>query len=118
MKKNNFLILLALIFFSCVAAYEIDISRRKVVLLAPVNNLSTTEPMHTFYWALVDGAGQYQLQIVSPRFDSIVRLVVDTTLDRNTFPIVLAIGTYQWRVRAKNSAYNSEFSDVWNLIIQ
>lgn len=123
MKKNSSLIILITLltlitWVSCEEALERNISDKKVTLLAPANNMITNDTLHTFYWNTLEGASQYRLQVVSPRFDSIVRLIADTPLLRNTFIIDLNTGDYQWRVKAQNSAYSSELSDTWNLKIQ
>ena len=102
----------------CDEVLETDLSGEKVILLAPVNNLITSDTLHTFFWEKLDGATSYQLQIVSPRFDSIVRLIADTPVTVNTFTIDLNINTYQWKVRATNKGSSSDFSETWNLKIQ
>jgi len=119
MKRNSILLLaMLLVIYSCEEALERDISNKKIILLAPANNVITNSTQHSFFWETIEGAPQYQLQVVSPRLDSIVRLVADTVVSRNSLIIDLAPGNYQWRVRGKNSAYSSAYSDVWNLTIQ
>lgn len=111
-------ILVCLLAAGCEEALEKDITNQKVTLLAPVNNLITTDTLHTFFWDGLDGASQFRLQVVSPRFDSIVKLIIDTALTNNTFMMDLDPKIYQWRVQASNSAFTSGFSDTWNLKIQ
>ncbi|SRR5258705_9798890 len=121
MKRSNIFlitILACLLAAGCEETLEKDIAGQKVNLLAPANNLITADTIHTFFWDNLDGANQYRLQIVSPRFDSIVKLIIDTPINRNTFMIDLNLNRYQWRVRASNSAFTSAFSDTWNLKIQ
>jgi hypothetical protein len=118
MKKPYVSILLLVLFLAaCDEVLETVLTGKKVTLLAPVNNLNTTDTLQTFYWENLDGAVLYQLQIVSPRFDSITRLIMDTTIGRNTFSIDLDTGTYQWRVKALNFSTESGNSDTWNLKI-
>ncbi|HYC28036.1 MAG TPA: hypothetical protein VEB42_04455, partial [Chitinophagaceae bacterium] len=59
-------------------------------MLAPANGVSSTDTLQTFYWELANGATQYELQVVSPGFDSIVQLIADTTTARNrvTMPLL------------------------------
>lgn len=102
----------------CDTALEKNLAGKKVTLLAPVNNLITTDTLQTFYWELLDGATKYQIQVVSPRFDSIVRLIADTTTAKNTFLIDLDVNSYQWRVKAKNNSTSSDESEIRNLKIQ
>jgi len=111
-------ILILLFGAGCEEVLETDLTGKKVVLLAPVNNLITSDTLQTFYCEKLDGAGRYQLQVMSPRFDSIVHLIVDTPVTNNTFILDLNINTYQWRVKAINNSSSSDFSETWNLKIQ
>jgi len=121
MRKNKWLVLLGAAFIclcSCDEVLEKSLKDKKVVLLAPVNNLTTTTTTHNLYWEQIDGATSYQVQIVSPRFDSIVTLVADTFVENVKFNIELKKGVYQWRVMASNNSTVSSYSDAWNLTIQ
>ena len=110
--------MISTLFCSCETAFESSLQGNRVVLLAPANNLITMDSVHTFYWNQVQGANRYQLQVVSPRFDSITRLGTDTIVTRNQFPLKLARGGYQWRVRAMNASTTSNYSDTFRLTIQ
>ena len=121
MKKNKLLIILlgSLVFFShCETAFESDLAGKKPILQSPSNNLTTTTTSQTFYWEKMNGASTYQLQVVSPTFNSITTLIADTTITTNRFTIILSHGDYQWRVKANNSGSSSDFSETWNLKIQ
>lgn len=120
MSLNRCLGIFALIIVlaACETALESELTTRRVRLQAPANNLVTTDSVHTFYWELLEGATRYQLQVVSPRFDSVARLGVDTIISRNQFSQTLRKGSYQWRVRAFNGGSSSAFSDTFSLIIQ
>jgi hypothetical protein len=121
MLKNKlaiFLLLVIVIAGGCEELLEKSLTDKKVTLQAPVNNLTTTDSIHNFYWQEVDGALEYQLQIVSPRFDSIVKLIADTPVTAVVLNIELDAGKYQWRVRAKNNSTVSNYSEPWNLTIQ
>jgi hypothetical protein len=112
-------ILLVLVeLISCDTALEKDLRGKKVTLLGPINNLVTTDTIQTFYWEKLDGATVYQLQIVSPRFDSIVRLIIDTAISGNILAKDLDVNSYQWKVRASNEGSMSDQSDTWKLKIQ
>jgi hypothetical protein len=120
MKKSKWLVLLGVAFIlnSCEEVLERSLVDKKVTLQAPVNNLTTTDTAHNFYWEEMEGAMGYQLQIVSPRFDSIVKMVTDTAVTGNQLHLGLNKGAYQWRVRATNNSTTSGYSDAWNLTIQ
>src|SRR5690349_4304894 len=103
MKKSKWLVLLGIAFAglnSCEEVLERSLVDKKVNLQAPVNNLTTTDTAHNFYWDEMEGATGYQLQIVSPRFDSIVKMLTDTPVTGNILHLSLNKGAYQWRVRA------------------
>ena len=102
----------------CETAFVNDLAGKKVVLLAPANNFVTLDSVHTFYWEKINGADRYRLRIVAPSFDSITRLIGDTIIFSDRFTIEMDKGSYQWRVRAINSASVSDESDTWNLKIQ
>ncbi|HEY0066750.1 MAG TPA: hypothetical protein VGB46_05295 [Flavisolibacter sp.] len=103
---------------ACESALDPELTTQRVRLQAPANNLLTTDSVHTFYWETLEGATRYQLQVVSPRFDSVARLGVDTIINRNQFSQTLRRGSYQWRVRAFNGGSTSAFSDTFSLTIQ
>jgi hypothetical protein len=63
-----------------------------------------------FWWEDIEGADSYHLQIVSPRFQNIRKLVLDTTITDNRFGVTLQPGTYEWRVRAQNNAGYTEYT--------
>ena len=89
MKKRfttSLLILLAtLTFQSCEETLEISLTDKKVTPLAPADNITTSNSSQTFYWETIDGAAEYQLQVVSPKFDSIAQLITDTIINKNQF---------------------------------
>jgi hypothetical protein len=121
MKSNNILIVFLVLtgLLACDTAFETDLAGKKVILLAPANNLSTTDRTHTFYWEQLQGAAEYRLQVVSPRFDSIVKLIADTTISFDRFKLTnLDAASYQWRVQALNNSSTSDQGDTWNLKIQ
>ena len=122
MKKRfttSLLILLAMLTFqSCEEALETSLIDKKVTLLAPANNITTSNTNQTFYWETIDGAAEYQLQVVNPKFDSIAQLITDTIINKNQFVIEMNGGDYQWRVKAINNSSSSQYSDAWNLAIQ
>jgi len=101
---------LVVLLMSCSEIFEVDISNEPVTLLAPHDSLVTTMNAQTFWWDYVENADHYQLQIVTPDFELVRRLYLDTTIVVNSFDFALDPGIYQWRVRALNSAYQTAFS--------
>ena len=94
----------------CSTIFENDIESEPVTLMAPCDGLRTSIVLQTFWWYYVKDATNYNLQIVSPNFDYVEKLVLDTILSVNKFQITLNPGTYQWRVNAFNSGYSTQYT--------
>jgi len=110
MSKINYLLLLALLILaSCDEFIDEDISDSVIEVIAPVDNLVTTKTTLTFWWNELDEAANYRLQIVSTNFDTILSIPLDTLLTSNKFEITLNPSRYQWRVKAINSAYETQW---------
>ena len=97
-------------FFSCEEILlEKDISQKVEVLIAPVNNAKFFSTGVTFTWEIVPDATKYQLQIAKPNFANPMQIVLDTMVTTTSFTQQLPIGDYEWRVRAVNSAYSTNY---------
>ncbi|WP_281335991.1 hypothetical protein [Flavobacterium eburneipallidum] len=109
---HKFLIgLLFLTFISCEEILmEKDISNREVVLVAPMNNAQFYSTGVTFFWETVADATEYQLQIATPNFANPLQIIIDTKIKENSFTQQLPIGNYEWRVRAINSGYSTNYA--------
>lgn len=102
--------LLFLIFtISCRDIFEPDISNSKVILIAPSNNLITKYNTQTFWWNNVNDAIVYDLQIVSPSFSSVEKIIIDTIVSTNKFSLSLYPGKFEWRVKAMNGSSETAF---------
>jgi hypothetical protein len=118
MKHNLFPYYLILGFFfagwlsACKDIIEPDISKQTVVLNAPGNHYQSTTYAINFWWSDVDDALKYHLQVVSPKFDSVGSLVLDTVVKSTKFTINLDPGDYEWHVRAENGSYKTAYSDA------
>ncbi len=93
----------------CKDVIETDITHKKITVIAPLNNAKSTIYKQLFWWNEVDGATQYSIQIVSPSYDSLVSIVLDTIVKADRFYATLAPGKYQWRIRAENGVYNTDY---------
>ena len=108
MKYKIVLLLLALITFSCEDIIEVpDISQKVVVVLAPTEDVVINETNINFSWNTVEDADTYKLQIATPNFEEATQIVLDTTITNTNFTKTLDLGSYQWRVRAENSDYQT-----------
>lgn len=89
---------------------EEDISDKHVTLIAPMNNGEISSNTVYFDWGKVEGASTYEMQVASPDFENTQQLLLNT-IDSTTFnELELNIGDYEWRVRANNSGYHTEYS--------
>jgi hypothetical protein len=102
-------ILTLIFFYSCEEITEVNLTTAPVIITAPVDSLQTSTALNTFVWENVKGAVRYQFQIASPKFDSVVRFVVDSSLTGNIFTYSLSPGKYQWRVRGLNTSTHTAY---------
>lgn len=111
MRKTLLYMLAVLAFLSgCRDFIEPSIENRKVILLAPGNNTADSLYNQNFWWEPVNDALGYRLQVVTPSFDSINRMIIDTLVQDNKFMLTLEPGRFSWRVRAENGSSNSFYS--------
>ena len=116
--KKFMVIVVVLFLFNCEQIIEVeDISNEHIVVLSPVNNTTLTSTEVNFTWEPLDFAEQYQLQIVHPNFEAAEVFVEDTIITANSFIKPLVTNTYQWRVRALNFAYETQYT-TQNLTIE
>lgn len=110
--RNYIICMLSLVglLYSCTDIIEEEIDDEEIILLAPADLLRTKVIQHTFWWEEVEGANEYRLQMVSPHFDTIEKLVMDTVVSTNSFPYTMTPGRYQWRVRGENSNSATPFT--------
>jgi hypothetical protein len=110
MKKINVYLLFVLMFITaCDEIFEDDISNSKIEIISPIDNLVTTKTTLTFWWDELEDANSYLLQIVSPCFDTILTIPLDTNITTNKFEVTLNPGRYNWRVKAINSGTETEW---------
>jgi hypothetical protein len=108
--KSSVFIILLLIITGCQTFFEEDISNQKVVLLSPVPGIETEIVSQTFWWTEIEGATDYRLQIVTPSFDSSEVLILDTLISKDKFSKVLFPSDFEWRVRAENNVFKTDWS--------
>jgi hypothetical protein len=113
-----FFLLMNTLLSSCKEFIEPSIARRQVFLEAPADQYQSTKYNLNFWWDEVEDALSYRLQVVTPGFDSIGSLVLDTLVKGNKFTITLEPGNYQWRVRAENGSSQTAYSSVRSFIVE
>lgn len=99
------LILLA----GCGEIFEVDISDKEVILLAPGDGVSVQGDSVSLWWESLDGARTYQVQLVSPSFDEPELVYLDSVTSANLLILALDPGDYEWQVRALNAGYNTDY---------
>ena len=108
----NYIIILSCIGLTIACTIDFiqkDIRKSLVNIVSPADNLNTPSNSVTFWWDELDGAETYNLQIVKPSFDSIVQVIIDTTIIPNKFTRTLLPGRYQWRIKAINGGGSTAF---------
>ena len=118
MIKRLTLLVCLIVLSNCEQIIEVeDISNEHIVVLSPVNNTTLTSNEVNFTWEPLDFAEQYQLQIAHPNFEAAEVFVEDTIITANSFIKPLVTNTYQWRIRALNFAYETQYT-TQNLTIE
>jgi len=83
----------------------------------PSNNDTLESNLVQFKWDELKGATEYKLQLVQPSFSNIDAFLLDSSITGETFSVALEPGTYQFQIRAENSAYQSLWTGPYNLVI-
>ena len=103
--------------FSCEDIIEIpDISDSKVELLAPLQGSVVEESTVNFTWNSIEDANSYLVQVATPNFETAAQIVldsvivVDSTFMGTKASKALINNNYEWRVKAMNSGFETEFS--------
>jgi hypothetical protein len=92
---------------ACDDIFVKNISDKTVNIVSPVNHATLSQTKTTLVWETMEGAENYQIVIVSPSFDHIETYVCDSVTPNYKLKLPLSEGTYEWSVRASNSAYYS-----------
>lgn len=98
--------------FTVDTSEPVDISNEQVNLLAPSNNVvfSSTDVIN-FSWETVSNAENYTVQIATPNFGNAIEITQnETTSNINFSASSLAIGDYEWRVKASNATYETDYT--------
>lgn len=104
---------LSLFLFSCDEGgllIETDISNENVVLLAPSDNVEVALNSLIFDWQEIEDATHYEIQIATPDFENTQQLLLNVIDTITFYEQTLAVGEYQWRVKAKNSSYETAYT--------
>lgn len=114
-KDNNILkkiifVAVFMLFYSCSEIiFETDISQSYVNILAPTDDSNVASGTVSFNWEAVDYADNYKIQVATPNFASAKQIVVDSNVVGTNFQWQLLPNNYQWRIRAQNSAFETDY---------
>lgn len=115
--KNYFVFFFVLILFeSCADFIEYPLENVKIELQAPADQIIVKDSAVGFWWESHEDARFYRLQVVSPSFDKVDRMLIDSLISSNHLKITLDTGVYQWRVRPENYGSQGGFSASRSLV--
>lgn len=103
------LLILVLICTSCRDFIEKDISEDMIEVYTPYNGDTVTSGDIQFMWKELDGANQYNIQIVKPNFGQIETFLVDSNVNGTSVSFQLDKGNYEWRIQGVNNGYKTEY---------
>jgi hypothetical protein len=114
MRKSYLLITLLLIgFISCEEIInEENLENDQVSVIAPLNNTQLPAGEIFFDWERVEGTSNYNIQVAKPDFIQTEQLLLQQTDSTTSASLNMTTGTYQWRVRGENSAFNSPYTTI------
>ena len=111
MLKRFSVLLIVVVVFNCEALIEVeDISNEAILVLAPADNSTLNTTTVNFSWQSLEFAETYHLQIAIPNFESAQAIVEDTLISLTNHTKTLSEGNYQWRVRATNFGYETQYT--------
>lgn len=111
MFRNRALILMCLLSLSCDDIIEVpDISEETVDLIAPTDGSVVKSNVTNFSWNDLAEAERYRLQVATPSFENASQMVIDSTMSVSSFTKQLLPNSYEWRVKALNSGYETGYT--------
>lgn len=110
MKKNLIVLCSIILLWNCEAIFVEDLSNETIVLLAPLDNTEVINGSIQFNWQQVSDSVKYTIQIATPSFDAASQIVLDSITTSTVISKNLEVGDYQWRIKASNSGYSTNYS--------
>lgn len=110
MKKKVLCIATLFLLCNCEALFVENISEETIVLLVPTHNSEVLSGVIEFNWQEVSDATEYQIQIAMPDFANASQIVLDSLATTTIISKELEAGTYEWRIKALNSEYATDYS--------
>jgi hypothetical protein len=110
MKKKFLFVSLVFLLSNCGAIFVEDISTETVVLLAPSNGSVISNGTVQLNWQEVGDVIEYKIQIATPSFSNANQILLDSITTRTVISKDLNVGDYEWRVKASNTGYSTNYS--------
>ena len=109
--------LIVFLFWSCEELLEVeDISGEEVLLLAPSEGTTVSTSTVSFNWNEIVAANSYHIQVAQPSFLEASQIVIDTLVVQDStylganFSKELLDSSYEWRVKALNSDFETIYT--------
>ena len=117
LKYFFLLVSIVCLYSACDDIIEVnDISNSEVMILAPKEGSIVTSNTINFNWEGVEDATGYNIQIAQPTFENAFQILLDSLIEQDTLGFSrtnlnykLLNGNYQWRIKAHNSGYSSNY---------
>lgn len=109
MRKIKLFIYVLLACVSCDDIFEEDITDKEIILLFPPDESDFDGQSVDLIWKEDRDINGYRLNIVETMTS---QLVLDTLVTSPRFRMLFDEGTYDWKVRGENFAYQSNYSDT------
>ncbi|WP_422103854.1 hypothetical protein [Winogradskyella sp.] len=106
--------LLIVVIYSCDDILEEDITGDTVQIASPAEGQVVVGNTVQFLWQNLDGADNYRVQVL----DQNQTLALDSLVSQNLLEYNLNEGSYQWRVKGENFAYETEFTFPVNFTVE
>lgn len=99
-------LLISFLMSGCDDILEEDITDDMIVTISPQSGQVIESNVAVFQWNELDGADKYRVQVYS----STQSMVLDSLVSSSNFSYALNPGSYQWRVRGENFAYETAYT--------
>lgn len=103
-----FSVLTLLFFMSCDDILEENITDDLVTPITPTSESIIANNVVNFAWNAMDGAENYRLQVLDATQNHLI--VLDSLVSETSFQHPLDPGSYEWRIRGENFAYQTAYS--------
>lgn len=114
MKKflKTLLLVSPFLFASCDDVFPDNISWDEMRPITPEEGAIITRSPVQFRWNTLKGAENYRLQVFEEQ-----TMLIDSLISGSFYDYTIEAGSYRWRVRGENSAFETTFSPLINFSV-